>query len=464
MKGSSIVRQLILLSLRENMKIYIAQIIWAIILGLLVHILDRIFIFRAIPVYFFLLLFSSFLISLQESSTIKGGASTNRSGAIHLYNNVLPLTYFQKWLISFITKSISYFFPIISTVYFIYLLAPMFIDFSGYRELYLFCLVCMFQLFLFSSFVPMMKIVDRYSTVGPDSMKSLKILLINSVAFFGMIVIVLFDSAALKGLMPLLSDYFSTYNMIAFLFVIYNFNLIYKIVTNAKVRNEHTAFRLTQPTIKKQLKMHVINYSILLLFNIGLGVFVYSQVNTNFKAYSILQQFGIVKESYALELLNDRPQEFTNYYRNGMQADKNYKWLDDKLIMATIIENDSVELLKELVPVPIDAFDKYFCQLFSARVCRPGYFLHQTVKSNSAVISSYLLDNPLYHRDGVSDSFLMLTAAQSCNGQSLSALMNSGLSPVLKKDKIKDHTVYDILAEKKERRCRFVMRDLLERI
>ncbi len=464
MKQHSIVRLLILNQWRENKKLFFVQLCWALVLGLLIHVLDRIFIFRALPVYFIFLLVSSIFFNKQVSSVVKTGLLSRRDNPTFLYNNALPLTYLQKFTISLFSSSINSFFIVIPITYYIYFLSPSFIDFSGYGHLYVFTAISCLHLFIIVTHVHQMNIIDRYTTMEAGSLENVKIIILNGIAFFGMIIIFLFDTVALKALVPVFSEYFSAFNFIVFFICVYDILLLKRIMTNSRTRNEHTSYRFVQPSLGKQLKVHAINYSYLLGFNLLLGIFVYSQIHVNLRAYDVLSEFKFIKPSYGIELLNDKPEEFVSYYRNGMPQDKLYQWFDDRFIMAAIVDNDSLDLLKELVPVPIDSYDEYFCKLNKVKSCYDGYFLNSVVRSDAGKISQYLLDNPMYDRDKKRDENLMYQAALNCNSRSLSVLIESGISTKFTKVHRVHKTAFDILAYKNDKRCRLTMRDLLKSI
>lgn len=462
MKSRNIVRDLISASIKENLKLFITQLLWAVILGVFMAILDHIYSIRILPLYFLFLFISTILISKNSSNTIRFGIATKRNATHYLYNNILPLTYLQKFTISVVQNCFNLFFPLISLIYGVHLLGPVFIDFSGYFERDVFTIFCAFHLCVFIGHVGVMRISDRFTGMDISNIENVKILILNLVLGFVFIFVVLFDYVMVNQMMPNIFESVSGFSIFTFFVLLYDFFMIKNIVENAKVPNEHKSFRFKQPTLIKQVKLHAQFFSILFTLNIFFGLYVLSQVENNRKAYQLAGFLGFIKPTHALELLNDKPEEFVAYYKAGMPNDKKYKWLTDEVVMKSLIVNDSLDIIRKIIPVHIDSYDEYFCKLFSYEKCNDGFLLEYSLSKNSDKISRFLLGHDSYKVKKDDFQSMITSAARKCNGRSIAALIDSGVSVQIKNDKKKDSDIYDILAKGRSPRCRLAMRDLLK--
>lgn len=462
MKQHNIVKRLIVLSLKENFKLFVTQLIWAIILGLFMAVVDYIYSIRVLPIYFIFLFISTFLISKNSSTTIQFGSYIKKNSSYFLYNNSLPLTYFQKFIISIAQNIFNSFYMLVSFIYFIHLMAPVFIDFSGFLERDLFTLFCTFQLIVILGYAGDMKINDRLTSMDLGNIENVKILILNLVLCFTFILVLLFDYILLNELIPNIIDKISSFYVFIFFMVFFDLVLLRKIMTNARVDNEHKSFRFKQSTLKKQFKIHAQGYACLIVFNLFLGGYIVAKTNTNYKAYQIATLIGLNKPSYGGELIHDKPEEFVSYYKEGMPQDKKYKWFTEGFILKTFIRNDSLEAMKSIIPVGVASYDNYYCEAISKKGCREGTLLNFALRNNSEKISRFLLGHESYKVFKNDFKLMITTAAQDCNGRSIAALIDSGVSVNLGDGKKNQNDVYDVLAKSRDGRCRLAMRDLLK--
>ncbi len=462
MKSRNIVKELIFSSIRENTKLFITQLLWAGVLGIFMAIVDHIYSIRVLPLYFMFLFVSTLLISKNSANIIRFGFATKRNATHYLYNNILPLTYFQKFTISVIQNGFCFFFPIISMIYGVHLLGPVFIDFSGYFERDVFTVFCAFQLFVLFGHVGIMRIHDRLTGIDIGNMETIKVLILNLALGFVFILVILFDFVLINQMTPDVFDNISTFYIFTSIVLIYDIVLINNIIKNAPTANEHKGFRFKQPTFMKQVKLHAQVFSFLFVLNILFGAYVLSQVETNRKAYQLASFLGFIEPTHAIDLLNDKPEEFVAYYKAGMPKDKKYKWLTEEVVLRALIVNDSLDVIKKIVPVNVESYDPYFCQLFSQKVCKGGFFLDYVLSKNSDKISRYLLSNNSYNLASSDFSKMMKNAAHNCHGRSIAALIDSGVSVKIGKIGKKEADIYDVLSRKRSYRCRMAMRDLLK--
>ncbi|MGI4993029.1 hypothetical protein ACRXCV_10385 [Halobacteriovorax sp. GFR7] len=450
MKQHSVLRNLILNNIKENKNVFFLKTLFFFLCLLLSWIVYLKFELNILPITAFSVIMISIVLNKSRSQTIKSPYKLTGS----LYNLTLPISLFHKMLLQAFGFIFSYFYSIIAGLYMTYFLlfSPDQGDMNEEK-------VILSTIFLFIFFVNSFNVrtfafqerhqFNRLFRNPLVSLTNIPFLILNFI-FIGI-------SILLLGVF--VSEDFAVWIIPLFLslFIIHTFFRVYK---DDRPYNEHKNFRLLQTNLKKQL---ILNLKLTSSFGIGailLFYFTSSFNHINYKSYIVYSGFGFIKEAKFITLLKDKDSsKFIKYYDSGMPDDKQFEWLNEKVVFDFATRFDRKDIILHLLPSKVSEYDRFICQLYEDKKCLSGSLLKFMVTMNNQKFLTYLLKNNDYQIEDHTLSDNLLMAANECKGRSIASILDSDL---IKSDKDK-RDVLNTLGSSSEHECKKAMRDILNK-
>ncbi|MFG1524603.1 hypothetical protein ABMA67_06300 [Halobacteriovorax sp. RZ-3] len=450
MKQHSVLGNLVINNIKENKNVFFLKTLFFLLCLFLSWIVYLKFELNILPITSFSVIFISIVLNKSRSQTIRSPYKLTGS----LYNLTLPISLFHKMLLQAFGFIFTYFYSIIAGLY----MADFLLLNSSQNDMnegkVILSTMLLFIFFANSFNVRTFAFQERHQF---NRLFRNPLIYLTNIPFLFLNVIFIGISLLLLGVVISEDSAIWIFPLFLCLFIIHTFVRVYK---DDRPYNEHKKFRLLQTSLKKQLILNLKLTSSLGIGAVLLFYFISSFNHINYNSYIVYSGFGFIKEAKFITFLKDKDSsKFIKYYDSGMPDDKQYQWLNEKVIFEFATRFDRKDIILHLLPSKTSEYDSYICQLNEDKKCHPGSLLNFMVAMNNQKFLTYLLNNNEYKIEDHTLSHNLLLAAKECKGRSIASILDSDL---IKNDKDKSE-LFNTLGESSEPECKKAKRDIISR-